>query len=249
MGGNAWSYRSQKVSKLIQQHQPLVFGTQEGLLHMLEDIEKDLAEYSWIGEGRRGGKTDEFCAIFYQETQLEVVESGQFWLSEQPTVPNSISWESDFPRICTWAHFRTRTDSTKEFIVYNTHLDHVSQSARENGVRLIWEKLEKHYDEKKLPIILMGDFNSEPDNVVVQFLRGYDSINGVKANLQDVYGKLKGSPGKTFHFYEGGVEGEPIDYIFTTPDIRIMNTEVDRSEIDESYPSDHYPVITTVVLG
>lgn len=244
-GRNAWHYRRKKVPHMISKHRPLIVGTQEALLRMIEDIKEELPEYKWIGEGRRGGENDEFCAIFYNQQILEVVEAGQFWLSEDPNKPNSISWQSDFPRICTWGHFRFKSDR-KAFIVYNTHLDHISQPARENGIHLIWKKLSKHVLETKLPIILTGDFNSKPDNQVIRFLCGETTLHGDSANLQDVFKKLKGIPRATFHNFSGGSKGLPIDYIFTDFKVDILDTEIDMTKVDGAYPSDHYPVITTL---
>ncbi|KAA0561218.1 endonuclease/exonuclease/phosphatase family protein [Bacillus sp. CH30_1T] len=247
-GSNAWENREKKVTQLINNHQPAIIGTQEGLLRMIKDIEEDLPDYQWIGNGRRGGMADEFCAIFYHDKKLDVVEKGQFWLSEQPDTPNSISWESDFPRICTWGHFRFKNDGT-EFIVYNTHLDHISQEARENGIHLIWKRLLNHYDKKKIPIILTGDFNSEPSNPVVRFLRGEAAIMDETVNLQDAFIVLNEPIGRTFHGFNGGTEGEPIDYIFASPEIKVLQTDVDRSTVDNVYPSDHYPIISTLEIN
>ncbi|WP_408007653.1 endonuclease/exonuclease/phosphatase family protein [Pseudalkalibacillus sp. A8] len=245
-GANSWPHRIKKVSSIIKKHQPIVMGTQEGLLYMIEALRKDWPDYHWIGEGRSGGMTDEFCAIFYDHRKLEVVESAQFWLSEKPDVPNSISWESDFPRVCTWGHFRFKKEPYQEFIHYNTHLDHISQSAREHGIHLISEKLNEQHRKKKLPVILTGDFNSEPDDPVVRFLRGEAELFDRSANLQDSFIKLEGTFRKTFHGFQGGKEGGPIDYIFTTRDVEVVKSEIDNSEVNGAYPSDHYPVITTL---
>jgi endonuclease/exonuclease/phosphatase family metal-dependent hydrolase len=247
-GSNAWGNRAKKVTQLINNHQPTIIGTQEGLLRMIKEIEEDLPDYRWIGEGRRGGMADEFCAILYDEKKLDIIEIGQFWLSEQPDTPNSISWESNFPRICTWGHFRSKDDGT-EWIVYNTHLDHISQAARENGIHLIWKRISEHYDKKKIPIILTGDFNSEPANPVVRFLRGETSIGNETADLQDAFTVLNGPVGMTFHHFNGGIEGEPIDYIFASPEIKVLKTVVDRRKVDNAYPSDHYPVISTLEVN
>jgi endonuclease/exonuclease/phosphatase family metal-dependent hydrolase len=247
-GSNAWGNRAKKVNQLINNHQPTFIGTQEGLLRMIKEIEEDLTDYRWIGEGRRGGMADEFCAIFYHDKKLDVVEKGQFWLSEQPDTPNSISWESDFPRICTWGHFRLKNEDT-EFIVFNTHLDHISQDARESGIHLIWKRISEHYDRKQIPIILTGDLNSEPANTVVRFLRGEASIMNETVNLQDAFKVLKEPVGRTFHHFNGGTEGEPIDYIFAGPEIKMLKTNVDRRKIDNAYPSDHYPVISTLEIN
>ncbi|MCU9612685.1 endonuclease/exonuclease/phosphatase family protein [Caldibacillus lycopersici] len=245
---NAWSFRQEKVVKMIEKHKPIIIGTQEGLLYMLEALEENLPEYEWIGEGRRGGKRDEYCAIFYQKQLLQVVDNGQFWLSEQPLVANSISWESDFPRICTWVRFRFLADPMQQFIVYNTHLDHISQKARENGIHLILEKIKEHQEKTNLPIILMGDFNSTPENNVIRFLHGTQPIHNVVTELRDAYEKLQGQLGSTYHAFEGVKDGEPIDYIFVTNNIQVLETKIDRDKIENSFPSDHYPVITRVQL-
>ncbi|WP_173917618.1 endonuclease/exonuclease/phosphatase family protein [Halobacillus sp. Marseille-Q1614] len=247
-GENSWQNRAGKVSEIIHAHQPLVFGAQEALIHMIRDLEADLPDYQWFGEGRKGGMADEFCPVFYNVKQLDCVKWGQFWLSEQPNVPGSISWKSDFPRICTWGHFRFKQESFKEFVVYNTHLDHVSSLARENGISLIGEKLSSHYLNNKIPALLIGDLNSKPSDKVIKFLRGILSLNGLTVDLKDAYKGIDRQPGRTFHKFEGGTAGEPIDYIFCTKEFEIINTKIDRSSIKGSYPSDHYPLMTTVAV-
>ncbi|ARI76374.1 endonuclease/exonuclease/phosphatase family protein [Halobacillus mangrovi] len=245
-GMNSWTHRADKVYRMLKKHEPLVLGAQEALIHMIKDLENRFSDYRWIGEGRRGGTSDEFCPIFYNHEVLECVDSGQFWLSDQPEVPNSISWDSDFPRICTWGHFQSRENPFDNFIVYNTHLDHISQPARENGIALIWERMHSHYREKNIPIVLTGDLNSQPDDRVIQFLRGNASIRVLTKDLQDSYAVLNETLGNTFHSFQGGSEGAPIDYIFCTQDVKVLKTEIDRNAYDGRYPSDHYPVISKI---
>ncbi|WP_101845576.1 endonuclease/exonuclease/phosphatase family protein [Halobacillus sp. Marseille-P3879] len=240
-GEDSWPHRADKVTQMVRCHQPDVLGIQEALIDMTRDIEEALSDYKWIGEGRRGGLSDELCPIFYNDLTVECRHYGQFWLSEQPELAGSISWGSDFPRICTWGHFRFRQAPYEEFIVYNTHLDHISSSAKENGSALLWQRLYAHYIRKKVPIILTGDFNSEPESRVIRSLRG-------KLILQDAFSSLDGAPGRTFHHFKGGTEGEPIDYIFCTTDVKIGQTEIDRKTVNGRYPSDHYPVFTTLDL-
>ncbi|MCP3028540.1 endonuclease/exonuclease/phosphatase family protein [Halobacillus sp. A5] len=238
-GLDSWKHRADKVSALIEEHDPVVLGVQEALLPMTQDMETALPDYRWIGEGRRGGMSDEFCPIFYNHRLVECEYEGQFWLSDQPEVPGSISWDSDFPRICTWGHFRFKQAPRDEFIVYNTHLDHISLQAREKGIALIWEKIYSHYVSRKIPVVLMGDFNSIPRDRAIRFIRG-------KLLVQDAFSSLEALPGKTFHQFKGGTEGDPIDYIFCTTDVKVKETEIDRRQIKGRYPSDHYPVFTTL---
>lgn len=130
-GENAWPHRVDAVADTISHSGAEIVGTQEGLPHMLAELDQRLPDYSRIGEPRRDG--DESCAIWYRHELMNVVEWGQFWLSETPDIRESVSWGSSFPRICTWALFCWSKQPTRRIRVYNTHLDHVSREARQNG--------------------------------------------------------------------------------------------------------------------
>ncbi|TBL71401.1 endonuclease/exonuclease/phosphatase family protein [Paenibacillus thalictri] len=247
-GGNAWHLRSGQAAEMVRQHNPLFFGTQEAQPDMLDDLQS-LTEYRWIGEGRMGDGQDEHCAIFFKKDELEVLEHNTFWLSEHPEVPGSISWDSSFPRICTWAHFRHSSTGT-ELLFFNTHLDHRGQQAREQGIRIICERISEQLAAKQLPVILSGDFNSTPDNPVIRLLRGELESQKAPVRMTDAYSVKDGPLGTSFHTdYCGCTEGEPIDYIFVTPDLQVSAVEIDRRMIDGRYPSDHYPVVAGLVLA
>lgn len=235
-----WDNRVKRIAEIINRTSPLTFGTQEGLFWMLEDIKNNLKEsYNWIGQDRQGDKDGEYCAIFYNNKKLILLDSGQFWLSESPEKPGSVSWESAFPRICTWGHFMSTEDTNKELIIYNTHLDHISEKAREEGIKLIINKIKNKKAEKNLPIILMGDLNSEPESSVVQFLKS-------KSSLVDCYNFTTEKIGASFHDFNGGDDGECIDYLFVTPEIKVIETTIKRDKINGKYPSDHYPVTAQI---
>jgi endonuclease/exonuclease/phosphatase family metal-dependent hydrolase len=172
---------------------------------------------------------------------------GQFWLSETPFEPSSKSWDSDLPRICTWISFIHKA-SQKQFFVYNTHLDHLGEQARRKGSVLIWDTIRSQRLEFGLPVIVMGDMNSRPNDWSIRFLRGDMEHLGRQTWLKDAYTALPGIIGLTAHDFKGGEEGEPIDYIFVSPDIEVLVTEVDRRRIQGIYPSDHYPIISQLQL-
>lgn len=234
-GKNAWKYRSEKVIETIKKYQPDLLGTQEGLSYMVQTIGDNLSSYTMIGEGRGGGTEDEYGAIFYRQDMFFLVEEGQFWLSKTPHIPNSMSWDTACPRICTWGHFRSKKESNQEFVLINTHLDHVSQEAREEGIKLVCDQIDQ-FEEKELAIILTGDFNIEPSNPVIDI-------------LEEHYLKAVETDGKTFHNFEGGKSGFPIDYIFISSQLQTLNSVVDRAQIKGRFPSDHYPVIAELRLN
>ncbi|GLX69778.1 endonuclease/exonuclease/phosphatase family protein [Paenibacillus glycanilyticus] len=249
-GPNYWPERIERATAVINKHQPMLIGTQEGYHSMLKDLEPRLNEYDWVGQGRFGEHENEHNAIFFNRDELAMEESGQFWLSETPDVEASVSWESSFPRICTWTRFRHR-ESGQSFYLYNTHLDHHSQEAKDRGIQVVEERIARQRAVDGLPALLTGDFNSYPDERPIQFLRGEIGINGKESglNLTDAYLPINGAPGSTFHEFKGGDTGEPIDYIFATDEFEVLSVEVDRCRIDGGYPSDHYPVVATTRLG
>ncbi len=105
--------------------------------------------------------------IFYNESLVEVLDAFHFWLSETPSIPNSVSWESAYPRMavvavsfykfCFTVELITKKLRTKitgddfTFYVIATHLDHKSRKARENGAKLIAKYFEETNTEK-LPV-------------------------------------------------------------------------------------------------
>ncbi|GMX62994.1 endonuclease/exonuclease/phosphatase family protein [Paenibacillus elgii] len=243
-GGNAWPYRIRHAAAAIKKTAPLVVGTQEGTNAMLLDLDRELPGYSRLGEGRSGSTNeedrlrDECCAIYYRHDMLAPVASGQFWLSETPDVPGSKSWDSSLPRICTWACFEVKA-SGRRFYTFNTHFDHLGQRAREESARLVLERIRHCREEEGIPAVLTGDFNAFPDNPAVVAL---------KERLADAFDVLEEEVGRTFHAYEGGTEGQPIDYLFATEGAEFTRTIVHRERWENVYPSDHYPVEAHVRL-
>lgn len=247
-GDNAWPYRIRRVSHTIQSHDPLLFGTQEGYYEMLTELHDALPAYNWVGLGRFGEHEDEHCAIFYKKDQLEVLEEGHFWLSDTPEVPASKCWESMFPRVCTWVRFRDM-NSQKAFVVYNTHLDHHSEEAREQGVKVIWNYIRSYKSEHALPVIVIGDMNSYPSDPTILYLSGESEGEGPNGWLKDAYTALEGDVGRTFHDFKGEADEWPIDYIFVSPEVALLETIVDRRQVNGGHPSDHYPIIASVRIS
>ena len=101
--------------------------------------------------------------VFYRKDRLRVVETGDFWLSDTPEVPGSISWGNLYPRMVTWALFEPSSDQ-RRFYLFNTHLPYRDEddAARERGARLIASRLALLPAD--IPVIVTGDFNTPPDS-------------------------------------------------------------------------------------
>ncbi|MFB9277498.1 endonuclease/exonuclease/phosphatase family protein [Cohnella cellulosilytica] len=238
-GENAWPNRVKAAAEAIKRHDADIVGIQEGLLPMLRDLEPLLPEYAWVGEGREGGEQGEYSAIFYKRGKWKAEEVGGFGLSETPGKLGAMSWNTACPRMCTWARFKSAAG--EELVVFNTHLDHLSDEAQTKGMELIRRRIERFRETTVLPVVLTGDFNVGPEHAVVSGLERAGYLNAYSVLPEGVRGV-----GRTFHDFLGGEPGEPIDYVFASPDLAIVGVEVDRGQYDGRYPSDHYPVIAEV---
>lgn len=240
-GPNAWPHRRDAVAELIRIVAPVAMGTQEGTFPMLLDLEDRLPEYKWLGVGRDGGRQGEHMAIFYRPELLEILDSGSFWLSYEPDVPGSRFPGVHHGRMATWGRFRLK-DAGQEFLVYNTHLDHQSQAAREYGAQLLRQDFEKRRAEAQVPVVVMGDMNCPSSNPAMQLLG--DGLTSAQewARARDIW------VGASFHGFRGTIAGEPIDHIYVSGEWGMEGYEIMTGQVDGRYPSDHYPVVVELSL-
>lgn len=260
-GENHWKNRKEMVFELLRKHKSDLVGLQEALKFQIDEIIKAVPVFGMVGVGRDDGKTKgEYSAILYNRERFKIDESGTFWLSDTPEVPGSITWGNDCTRICTWARFVEKNSGSPEdslrraFYIYNLHLDHISQLSREKSVVLLTERIGQR--KHKEPFIITGDFNAGENNPAILYLKGKavlgDEKGGESKNpiaVVDTF-RLLHSDAKdvgTFHEFKGICTGDKIDYIFTTPEVKILEAAILYDNIEGRYPSDHFPV--TARLG
>jgi len=236
-GANAWPKRRAGVVEVIREQKPGIIGTQEGLHHQLLYMDKELAEYKWIGVGREGGKRGEFMAIFYRSNRLKPLEEKHFWLSDTPKVVGSTSWGNTVKRMVTWVRFLDRK-THKEFYFWNTHFDHRSQPSREKSALLINKRVDAL--QTKLPIILVGDFNA-----VAKANRAYDTLT-TTGGFKDTFVSAKekvNADWNTFNSFRKTNKGKRrIDWILTKGPVKVDRTSIVLFEKFKQLPSDHQPV-------
>jgi len=227
-----WDTRKEGVYTVIGTVSPDVFGVQEARMNVhVKDLKKTLTEYACIARGREKTDSGESCAVFYKKDKFDLLDEGTFWLSATPEGYSIYQAEDGeqaaCPRICTFAVLREKS-TQKVFVFMNTHLDHKSEKARIFAADLILEKMKGDY------CILTGDFNTTSDSAAYQKIRSVLSDTRITAT--------ETASGKTFHAYNGGVEGTPIDFIFTTQNISATKFCIEREKYNGYYPSDHYAI-------
>jgi endonuclease/exonuclease/phosphatase family metal-dependent hydrolase len=246
--GHGWGGRKKIAADTIARNAPDVVGLQESLYKQVRYLDSALPEYACYTAGRSDGKKrGESCAILYRKDRLQLRDSGTFWFSKNPYKPGSKSWGNIPPRICSWVYL-TEKDSSDGFYVYNVHLDNLSQKSRAKSVEL----LAKMVSDRKTddPFIVMGDFNMKIDNSAMKFLckNGCDSPYPKMVDAwESVYpGQTRGTG--TRHGFNGKVNGPRIDHMPVCESAKVLDVKIDRYNVNGKYPSDHFPVVATILL-
>ena len=236
---NSWKIRRNKISKILVQYSPSIIGIQEGLLNQVQYIDSSLIDYDYVGVGRDDGKKKgEFCAIYFDTTRYVLLKNSTFWLSETPDTI-SVGWDAALERICTYGLFKDRI-TKEEFLVFNTHFDHIGVVAREKSSELILKRINK-INRQTLPVILMGDFNSIPNSSPVKEIKT-ELSDALQISLE----KLQGPRGTFNGFNEDLPIEKRIDYIFTN-DLKVLSyTHINDRLNNNRHISDHLPVMIKI---
>ncbi|TBN05386.1 endonuclease/exonuclease/phosphatase family protein [Hyunsoonleella flava] len=241
-GKNSWENRKDWITGQINFYEPRIFGVQEALPNQMQYLDSTLVDFDYVGVGRDDGKSSgEYSAIFYNKIHFKPIKSGTFWLSETPEKV-SMGWDAVCNRVCTYALFKNKSTNQK-FLVFNTHFDHVGKTARIESPKLIIRKI-KELNIKNLPVVLMGDFNLEPETENIQYIKKhlYDS--------KEISESVPFGPEGTFNgFHFDKPVTRRIDYIFTSKKtIKVKKYAVLSDSKDCKYPSDHLPVLIEMSL-
>jgi endonuclease/exonuclease/phosphatase family metal-dependent hydrolase len=236
-----WSERKVPIVTQLQKERPTLIGFQEVLKNQLDDLSGTLPSYRSVGVGRDDGiAAGEFAPIFYDTTRYTLLQSGTFWLSPTPEVPSK-GWDAALNRICTFALFESKYDHKKLWVL-NTHFDHMGVAARLHSAELLAEKFAELTQSTTAPILLLGDFNAEPDSPVYLLL---------KATFQDLSCSKRHRElcsGPTFNaFTLTETDDKIIDYFFGSPELIPIQYKVLQTPFERSYPSDHFPLVLTFI--
>ena len=213
-----------------------------------------MPEYDYIGGGRNDGKLEgEGSPILYKHDKFKILESGMFWISENPDQVGVKGWDAALPRICTYARIEDKATRTR-FWFFCLHMDHKGVIARREGAKLIQRKVaEMSHNEKA---IVVGDFNVDQHNEAYRTML-------TDGNLVDAYDvtQHRFATNGTYQGFDSAAHTESrIDHIFVTTDIQVVKYAIltdaywkeegegDNKSYSRRVPSDHYPVAAKIVL-
>lgn len=234
--GFGWEVRRDCVAGYIKDKKLDIVGMQEVLHPQLEDLIARLPEYDYVGVGRTDGKTKgEYSPIFFLKDKFEVLDKGNFWLSETPDVPGSKGWDAALERIASYVKLKDKA-SGKIFMGVNTHFDHVGVTARKESAKLIMRKIQEIVGTR--PAVVTGDFNITEDD------EAYTTMTTNVFKMNDAYHMTSQHTGTCFTFHDfcriEPIKCEKIDFIFVTPSVRIKHTHIEVPD-KEALLSDHNP--------
>ena len=219
--------------------------------------------WSHIGVGRDDGKqAGEYSPIIFPRQLFDVLHHETVWLSSTPDRPSK-DWGAACIRIVNVGVFEQK-QTQRRVMVCNTHLDHRSAMARENGVKLIlkticrvceeWSQGGKEVSDVNsgasnyLPVILAGDFNAFDTDKAYLTMANSDFMTDVRDLVK---GRLRYGDEKTFTSW--GPDQEPseqgrIDFLWLGDKTKIMS---DFQQIEKHQEEDagHQPELRIKVRG
>ena len=246
-GDNAWPVRRQYVAGIIKKNNVDFLGIQEGLKNQIDYLAKELSDFSWIGIGRDDGKeAGEYSAIFYKKDKYDKLESNTFWLSQTPGKPG-LGWDAVCNRIVTWGKFKDKAAGII-FYIFNTHFDHMGKLARKNSALLIKRTIDSLCSGE--PVIITGDFNSSVDSEPYRIITSPEgSSKNLFQNSENISSAKHEGPEGTFTGFDMTKEPTgPIDFVFVSKGIKVNSHKTISAKFNNHYPSDHFPVLTELVL-
>ncbi len=241
--GNLWVNRAPIVAALIRFHDFDIFGTQEGLKNQLDDISAALPQYNRYGLGRDDGKDKgEHSAIFYKKDEFNLLNKGDFWLSQTPDKP-SLGWDATCcNRICSWVYLQHKK-SKKKLYFFNAHYDHQGVQARKESSKLILQKIKEIAGNE--PVIFTGDLNGDHKSEWYQAVAN----SGI---LKDTYKQVSNPYANNASFNAFGKQvdkTEIIDHIFISKNFKVQKWGVLTDTYHGKFPSDHFPVLVELQVA
>lgn len=262
-----WEKRAGLLMQIIEKYNPDIVGYQEMQLLNLALIRTQVTNYEMHLGLPTIEKNDDSAAynvIAWKTDRFQKCAAGGIYLSQTPD-RWSKGWDSVSVRSATWVRLRCM-ESGNEFTCINTHLDHRGEKAKVEGSKIIIELSSKIRNAEKLPVILMGDFNSrawaspdeDPDAYPPPILShmippAFSVYKMFMSNgFRDTYAEANTTnelQANTYHDCWG--EAFPpaafrLDWILISegvPGWRSVRSAIVRDAEPPIYPSDHYPFI------
>ena len=237
LGKKNWFYRADLIVDSIGKEAPGIIGFQEVTTWQYDYLCETLTGFDSVITYRDEAFNSEGCPIFYQTGLYTLIDKGSFWLSETPDVMSK-DWGAAHYRICSYVILKDNA-TEKEFVVFNTHLDHVSDEARINGIGVVLDKITEFGG---LPAVLMGDLNAEESSETYRSATGHF--------LDAKYQTENTMTSCTYQNWGEALDRDCIDYVMVSfSGFTVNSYKVVTDTYDGVYTSDHFPLSVSLTLN
>ena len=236
LGKKSWFYRADLLVDHIAAQAPGIIGFQEATQWQYQYLVDVFTGYDSVIDYRDNSVASEGCPIFYNTSLYSLKEKDSFWLSETPEVMSK-DWGAAHYRICSYV-ILTDNNSGKDFVVFNTHLDHVSDEARIKGIAVVLDKIAQFGG---LPAVIMGDFNA---------LEGSETYNSATKHFLDAqYAAAETMEGHTYQNWGNTEKFKRLDYfMISQTGWNPLRYAIVQPVTDGVYVSDHCPIVLEMTL-
>ena len=236
LGKKSWFYRADLLVDHIAAQAPGIIGFQEATQWQYQYLVDVFTGYDSVIDYRDNSVASEGCPIFYNTSLYTLKEKGSFWLSETPEVMSK-DWGAAHYRICSYVILMDN-NSGKDFVVFNTHLDHVSDEARIKGIAVVLDKIAQFGG---LPAVIMGDFNA---------LEGSETYNSATQHFLDAqYAAAETMEGHTYQNWGNTEKFKRLDYfMISQTGWNPLRYAIVQPVTDGVYVSDHCPIVLEMTL-
>ncbi len=248
---NEWDNRKEYMIDVIRSYKPDVIMMQEVIYDSYEYCKNELKEY--VAFGFEGPEMDPYTegyhfigknVIFFLKERYQLISAGCYWLSDDPTIAGSISWNTNRARHANWVRVLDK-NTGKQLRLIDIHLDHKSKEAKVNQAKMIVREAAQYQDN--FPQIICADFNSRKYEEQVKHF--------VSNGWTDCYDILHDGVefGRTAHSFKGkNMPEKPgkgrIDYILTKGNAKALSCNIITDHKGDMYPSDHYFMLAEIVI-
>ena len=246
-----WENRRDLCVETILSRRPDIICLQEAIYDSYAYLKEKLRGYAPYGFA--GPEMDPYTegyhfigknVIFFRRDRYEFASAGCYWLSETPLVGGSCSWNTTRARHCNWVRLRDKR-SGRELRVLDVHLDHKSDEARREQIRMVMDECAQYAPD--FPQILCGDFNAGIDSAPIGYIR---TVDGWREMYEASTGRARRAsppmPSRARSTSPRSRTASISSSIAAT--WRVCDAEIVRDRKGAMYPSDHYFLFSEFTL-
>jgi endonuclease/exonuclease/phosphatase family metal-dependent hydrolase len=259
-GENSWSNRKDFLTDVIAEGSYDFVGSQETVVdprpeyNQVDYIISKMPSYGslWLSREKTPEKGEAMLILWKKERwKIDEKDQGTFWLSDTPDIPGSkTDPQAGCPRCVTFGLFhelKNGKETGYKIYVYNTHYDHLSEEARQRGAKLLMERISVRKD-LETPIVAMGDLNCGEKSPAIRYMQGNPMVlDGTEMKppcvLIDTFRAANPDATEvgTFNNFKSPSQ-EKIDYIFVSSPLKTVSSKIIRTQRNNRYPTDHFPI-------